>query len=173
MFSLICVWINGWVNNRKAGDLRRYCGHYDVSVMGFWHPMCVYLVIILWVSSCRRWQGLHVISHPWITNLPPRLPPCCGWEASMRKDLFSRVFIHKVVRYLIGISRPREISKPDLESEDRSEMWLVPWKHYFRGTSPMSDWYDHFKSPSRGIEIPVNLWPLLLTWFNFNSSMDK
>ena len=23
MFSLICVWINGWVNNRKAGDLRR------------------------------------------------------------------------------------------------------------------------------------------------------
>ena len=24
MFSLICVWINGWVNNREAGDLRRY-----------------------------------------------------------------------------------------------------------------------------------------------------
>ena len=24
MFSIICVWINGWVNNRKAGDLRRY-----------------------------------------------------------------------------------------------------------------------------------------------------
>ena len=23
MFSLICVWINGWVNNRVAGDLRR------------------------------------------------------------------------------------------------------------------------------------------------------
>ena len=33
MFSLICVWINGWVNNREAGDLRRYRGHYDVSVM--------------------------------------------------------------------------------------------------------------------------------------------
>ena len=31
--SLICVWINGWVNNRKAGDLRRYRAHYDVSVM--------------------------------------------------------------------------------------------------------------------------------------------
>ena len=24
MISLICVWINGWVNNREAGDLRRY-----------------------------------------------------------------------------------------------------------------------------------------------------
>ena len=33
MFSLICVWINGWVNNREAGDLRRYRGHYDVIVM--------------------------------------------------------------------------------------------------------------------------------------------
>ena len=33
MFSLICVWINGWVNNRKAGDLIRYRAHYDVIVM--------------------------------------------------------------------------------------------------------------------------------------------
>ena len=33
MFSLICVQINGWVNNRKAGDLRRYRTHYVVIVM--------------------------------------------------------------------------------------------------------------------------------------------
>ena len=33
MFSLICVWINGWVNNREAGDLRRFRTHYDVIVM--------------------------------------------------------------------------------------------------------------------------------------------
>ena len=33
MFSLICVWINGWVNNREAGDLIRYRAHYDVTVM--------------------------------------------------------------------------------------------------------------------------------------------
>ena len=33
MFSLICVWINGWVNTREAGDLRRYRVHYDVTVM--------------------------------------------------------------------------------------------------------------------------------------------
>ena len=32
MFSLMCVWINGWVNNREAGDVRRYRAHYDVSV---------------------------------------------------------------------------------------------------------------------------------------------
>ena len=33
MFSLICVWINGRVNNREAGDLRRYRVHYDFTVM--------------------------------------------------------------------------------------------------------------------------------------------
>ena len=33
MFSLICGRINDWVNNREAGDLRRYRGHHDVIVM--------------------------------------------------------------------------------------------------------------------------------------------
>ena len=33
MFSLICAWINPWVNNGEAGDLRRYRAHYDVIVM--------------------------------------------------------------------------------------------------------------------------------------------
>ena len=33
VFSLICAWINGWVNNRDAGDLRRNRAHYDVIVM--------------------------------------------------------------------------------------------------------------------------------------------
>ena len=33
MFSLICAWIHGWVNNREAGDLRHHRAHYDVTVM--------------------------------------------------------------------------------------------------------------------------------------------
>ena len=33
MFSLICAWTNGWVNNQDAGDLRRHRFHYDVTVM--------------------------------------------------------------------------------------------------------------------------------------------
>ena len=47
MFSLICVWINGWVNNREAGDLRRYRAHYDVIVMRscleILLPICIYV----------------------------------------------------------------------------------------------------------------------------------
>ena len=35
MFSLICVWIKGWVNKHEAGDLRRFRAHYDVIVMVF------------------------------------------------------------------------------------------------------------------------------------------
>ena len=33
MFSLICTWINGWINNREAGDLRHQCTHYNVTAM--------------------------------------------------------------------------------------------------------------------------------------------
>ena len=31
--DVFCAWINGWVNNREAGDLRRHRAHYDVIVM--------------------------------------------------------------------------------------------------------------------------------------------
>ena len=44
MFSLICAWINDWVNNREAGDLRRHRGHYDVNVM------------ILFITLTHMWQ---------------------------------------------------------------------------------------------------------------------
>ena len=39
-------WINGWVNNHAAGDVRRHRAHYDVNVMqgivllqGYWEHM--------------------------------------------------------------------------------------------------------------------------------------
>ena len=36
---LICVWINDWVNNREASDLRCYRAHYDVIVMYHQWPL--------------------------------------------------------------------------------------------------------------------------------------
>ena len=53
-FSLICVWINGWVNNAETGDdLRRHRAHYDVIVMMViraycfkktaWFPTCPHI----------------------------------------------------------------------------------------------------------------------------------
>ena len=35
IFSLICAWINGWINNREAGDLRSHCAHCDVTIMSY------------------------------------------------------------------------------------------------------------------------------------------
>ena len=39
MCSLICVWINGSVNKREAGDLRRHPAHYAVTIMQV--PCCI------------------------------------------------------------------------------------------------------------------------------------
>ena len=55
IFSLICVWMNGWVNNRDAIDLRRYRAHYDVSVMivhrsGFQQES--HSVRVMWINWC-------------------------------------------------------------------------------------------------------------------------
>ena len=32
MFSFICAWINDWVNNCEAGDLRCHRAHYDATI---------------------------------------------------------------------------------------------------------------------------------------------
>ena len=55
MFSFICAWINDWVNNREAGDLRRHHGHYDVNVMlgSFYH-----ILSALFASISYRSLGL-------------------------------------------------------------------------------------------------------------------
>ena len=65
MFSLICVWINGWVNNREAGDLRHYRVHYDVTVMAceVWsqHRLGdIYMSSAFWVYCNTLWD--HVTS---------------------------------------------------------------------------------------------------------------
>ena len=55
MFSLICAWINGWVNNGEADDLRRHRAHYDVTVMRqrHCHPNMVAIVHSFGVVGCR------------------------------------------------------------------------------------------------------------------------
>ena len=50
VFFFICVWINNWVNNREAGDLRRYSGHYDVIVMLFTSNI-VYIPGVFYTST--------------------------------------------------------------------------------------------------------------------------
>ena len=61
--SLICAWINGWVNNRDAGDLRRHRAHYDVTlmVMAWWfhyHKQCWLGSLAPYDSTRNRWVTL-------------------------------------------------------------------------------------------------------------------
>ena len=52
-FSLISAWINGWVSNRQAGDLRRHRAHYDVTMM-----MAADAVALCVACTCLQCQRL-------------------------------------------------------------------------------------------------------------------
>ena len=51
IFSLICAWVNGWVNHREAGDLRRQRAHYDVIEM---YVMCDFAGEHRWIYEYYR-----------------------------------------------------------------------------------------------------------------------
>ena len=58
--SLICAWINGWVHNRKAGDLGRHRAHCDVTVMSIHKApytvltfVEIYLNVFVYVTTQR------------------------------------------------------------------------------------------------------------------------
>ena len=59
MFSLIYAWINDWVNNREAGDLRRQHGHYDVIVMQW-----IAVEVLAWRSNYTPDNTMDVITYP-------------------------------------------------------------------------------------------------------------
>ena len=69
MFSLICAWINGWINNCEAGDFRRHRTHYDATVMGgseWWrhwtHKRCIYRASF--VNTSTKMTVVCIILHP-------------------------------------------------------------------------------------------------------------
>ena len=59
MFSLICAWIYGWVNNGEAGDLRCHHAHYDVIVMHTSGTCGVHSV------NLNRWMNHHEAGILW------------------------------------------------------------------------------------------------------------
>ena len=59
MFSLICAWINGWVNNGEAGDLRRHRAHYDVTVM-HWQ-----FTLLESRRECAKYRSNSIVNSLW------------------------------------------------------------------------------------------------------------
>ena len=74
MFSLICTWINSWVNNGEAGDLRHHHTHYDVTVMwscdrlliySISHRICTQFVVLCFKAETKwpPFSRLHFQMH--------------------------------------------------------------------------------------------------------------
>ena len=72
VFSLICAWINGWVNNRKAGDLRRHRAHFDDTVMSSmdWHQIGEKSDLNQWEPSSLT--NIWVIGPPGVNMVLPK-----------------------------------------------------------------------------------------------------
>ena len=74
LMFLICAWINGWVNNRDAGNLGRHRTHYNVTVMITYFP-CGFIetgprfnLLICYYHDENAWslyrKSLHIIWSP-------------------------------------------------------------------------------------------------------------
>ena len=83
MFSLICAWINSWVNNREASDFKCHRTHYDVIVC-FHHFSMVCLVQVFQAAQLVQFL------RPSENRRKPRVQPCAvagrenGWFTPLR-----------------------------------------------------------------------------------------
>ena len=167
-FSLICVWINGWVNNRDAGDLRRYHAHYDVIVM-----YCSFYVVIT----------VHFLQTvPSITNRYRLHVTVAIWDVCLKRILHSNV-----TKYHLAITYCS-----DFLFRNYAKKIVVLCANFLNNFSQeicVLDVYDfelfeimkRFRPISYIATAPVlcpglsrqHRGPLLLACFNFNPSMDK
>ena len=104
LFSLICAWINGWVKNRKAGDLRRYRAHYDVTVIQWGRGPPEPLLVQL--TACRL-PRLYLTQCSFIVNWALGIKLQCNFNrisySFLKEIAFENVFengVHKMATIL-------------------------------------------------------------------------
>ena len=97
MFSLIFAWINVWVNNGEAGDLRHHRAHYDVIVIS--HGLDIVAGLLFDVSAnllLLTIKEVKVIQYHWCIILSPehyRLPE----TAKYRMNRYTQDVVIKMV----------------------------------------------------------------------------
>ena len=104
MFSQICAWINGWVNN---GDWRRHRAHYDVIVM-LTHHLNQCCLIVNW--AIRKKFG----------------------ELNKKTSIFiqENAFQYVVCRMASGLSRLRDaLNEADTTVAFRCGCETIHWRH--------------------------------------------
>ena len=80
VFSLICAWTNGWVNNRDAGDFKHHRAHYDVTVM-----MCNWTAF--GVGTCSSSSGVIVTQ---LIKVHVELACCDTKGQNKTKDIYTK-----------------------------------------------------------------------------------
>ena len=108
MFSLICAWINGWINNREAGDLRSHRAHYDVIVMRHIKVNVseTIFAVVLWkcwnrtktdtlfIEQTGRWRGFDHVTY---TRLIRTMSRSCI-------DLISRIgYLYQSINLIVPV----------------------------------------------------------------------
>ena len=159
MFSLICAWINGWVNNREAGDLRRHRAHYGVTVMNISWGVLRSHVIHLALAGHLLWTH----ADKW------------SWYISRFRSAQLQYDISIITQISYSIYRDSEdhISPSHAISEhtcmhgfDKSPVKPLP---------PLAPRQLIITCPTWGgdMRLGLLLGSLWLTWINLNISMDK
>ena len=117
MFSLVFAWINGWVSNREAGDLRRHGAHYDAIIMmsfGLEH---------------RGWEFSHSYgagksSLPYQTQVGDKYQNLWGGRCVSHEDVIKWKHFPRNWPFVRGIHRSRWI--PHTKASD-AELWCFLW----------------------------------------------
>ena len=149
MFSLICAWINRWVNNREAGDLVRYRPHYDVTVMLSnelngaleYHTNILQMVNTLRPRRNRRYfaddifKCIFVNENVWISikislkfipkgpiNHYPSLVQIMAWRRPGDKPLSETMMVRLLTH--ICVTRPQWVNQ-SLNSHKNDYEWLI------------------------------------------------
>ena len=164
MFSLICVWIKGWVNNRGAGDLRRYRAHYDVTVMRIWYlyfPFLCYPVMfssLIYSVVCSMPTSQY---YPCIPDFPSHCILwlcCCSFRLSSVSFTWISNHIHANVFYCacdhLSMLQLKldNVSKKRPWSLEALPLWELEGMH--RGFVPYFQHLRIFCAPSQ-------IWPYL------------
>ena len=92
MLSLIYTWINGWVNNRDAGDSRRHRAHYDVTIMTIRHSAKWQQVAAF--STWHKMCTAHHVSHTFALLGRPNSTHCIWrWQLVPERPKLTRFFV--------------------------------------------------------------------------------
>ena len=123
IFSLICAWINGWVNNREAGDLRHHRAHYDVIVMYIMYSGCIKRMFLLCVhiDSFFPWDLIEILDL-----------------------IFKQILVIDSTCTSCGIAI-REVSPSDEKSTPLVQ--VMAWRHQAKSHYP-SQWWSSYMSPN-------------------------